>query len=461
MSNFLKLNNLFKDDNEIQLLKQYLSPIAREQMRQLPEDVNPKRFAQKFSKFILRGNDLVYKPLNLVVVPNAEINEVLKEEYASRDVMGKSIMSFHRYLCSKYINIKRKHVKEFLGRSKVYQMTKPQVFRVNKPITSVFPNSLWAIDLIDMKYLSKSNYEYKYIVNVVDVFSRKIWIEPIKFKTAKQISETFEKIIERAGVKPNHLMSDNGTEFQGRFKELCEELGIKKRNVRSYTPQANGIVETANKQVRKLIRFMMTTNNTVRYVGFLKDIEKNRNSTYNSTIKNAPDNVWTPDKEVLEDEVIDENTPQDTINKLVAQQTVKDRFQAKKDKYENVYDNFQVFDLVRIRMATVFTNIRKMIKQTKSDKLIAVKYTPKLFVIVKRTQPRKETLERRRYHLETLKGELVTLPNGNVKPFYGVDLQKVTRQDKEERNITTLRALEINKIKHNKNDLNIGDLSDP
>lgn len=254
------LNNLFADDNEIDLVKQYKTRNI------IPAGVtDPIRFAQKYAKFVLTNDKqyVMYKPLKLIVIPTIEMRQVLQEEYDKPEVMGKSILSFYKYITSKYLNITRNDIIAFLNDQQVYQLTKPQTFRVNKPITSLFPNSLWAIDLIDMKYLAKSNYGYKYIVNVIDVFSRKIWIEAIKHKTALQVSLTLQKIIDRAGVACDHLMCDNGTEFKARFEEFCKESDIKLRHVRSYTPQANGVVEQANKQVRKLIRYIMVENNTV------------------------------------------------------------------------------------------------------------------------------------------------------------------------------------------------------
>lgn len=125
-----------------------------------------------------------------------------------------------------------------------------------------------------------------------------------------------------------------------------------------------------------------------------------------------------------------------------------------------MFDNFEVGDIVRIKMSAVFTNIRKMIKQKQIDKLIAVKFTPKLFVIATRTNPRTESLERRRYTLTTLNGEYVRLANGNIKPFFGIDLQKVSPTE-EETTITTQRGLDLNKITTNRNDVNIGSLTDP
>ena len=69
-----------------------------------------------------------------------------------------------------------------------YQLTKDFKHRINKLILSAFPNQLWCIDLIDWSQLYKrhrGNQGYRYIVNVVDVFSRKIWIEKMKNKEAE------------------------------------------------------------------------------------------------------------------------------------------------------------------------------------------------------------------------------------------------------------------------------------
>ena len=53
---------------------------------------------------------------------------------------------------------------------------------------------------------------YKYLLAVIDIFSRYGWVEPIKDKTAIQVISAFDKILKK-GRKPRHLQLDAGKEF--------------------------------------------------------------------------------------------------------------------------------------------------------------------------------------------------------------------------------------------------------
>ena len=59
-------------------------------------------------------------------------------------------------------------------------------------------------------------------MTIVDVFSRKIWLEKLKTKDAISACDALKRAIDRAGISPNHLISDNGTEFLGEFAEYCK-----------------------------------------------------------------------------------------------------------------------------------------------------------------------------------------------------------------------------------------------
>jgi hypothetical protein len=47
------------------------------------------------------------------------------------------------------------------------------------------------------------------------VFSRKIWCEVIKNKTAKNIQQAFDQIFKNAGTVPSVLETDRGSEYVG------------------------------------------------------------------------------------------------------------------------------------------------------------------------------------------------------------------------------------------------------
>ena len=52
-----------------------------------------------------------------------------------------------------------------------------------------------AADLIDMQTFSKDNNGIKYLLTVTDVFSKFVWIVPLKLKTGQKVSNAFSRIL--------------------------------------------------------------------------------------------------------------------------------------------------------------------------------------------------------------------------------------------------------------------------
>ena len=65
-------------------------------------------------------------------------------------------------------------------------------------------------DLADMSSLAKFNDRVKYLLFTIDVFSKFLWVVPLKRKTPEQVLAAFKQI----NVTPNLLLTDKGTEFQ-------------------------------------------------------------------------------------------------------------------------------------------------------------------------------------------------------------------------------------------------------
>ena len=71
-------------------------------------------------------------------------------------------------------------------------------------------------DLVDMQAFSKWNKGIKYILNIIDVFSKHAWCIPLKDKTGTSITEAFEKVVKSSKRKPQKLWVNQGSEFYNR-----------------------------------------------------------------------------------------------------------------------------------------------------------------------------------------------------------------------------------------------------
>ena len=133
-------------------------------------------------------------------------------------------------------------------------------------------------------------------MTVVDVFSRKTWLAKLKQKEAANITEAFQSICTRAGVKPNQLICDNGLEFRGEFENWCSENNVTIRRTIPHNPQSNGICERMNLEVRKSLRALMLKFNTLDWTGYLTQVENMLNSSFSSTTKSTPNEIWMPNE---------------------------------------------------------------------------------------------------------------------------------------------------------------------
>ena len=52
-------------------------------------------------------------------------------------------------------------------------------------------DEIWAADLLDMQAFSKDNNGIKYLLTVIDIFSKFVWIVPLKRKTEREVAMHF------------------------------------------------------------------------------------------------------------------------------------------------------------------------------------------------------------------------------------------------------------------------------
>ena len=111
-------------------------------------------------------------------------------------------------------------------------------------------NDLWQADLVEMIPLSKKNNGYKYILCVIDCFTKFAWAIPLKTKTANDVSNAMLKILSKRS--PKLLQVDNGKEFYNTtFDKLMKKYNVKKYSV--YSTMKACIVERFNRTLKALM----------------------------------------------------------------------------------------------------------------------------------------------------------------------------------------------------------------
>ena len=68
-----------------------------------------------------------------------------------------------------------------------------------------------------MQLISKFNKGFRFLLYVIDIFSKYAWVIPLKDKKGVSIVDAFQKILNDSNRKPNKIWVDKGSEFYNNF----------------------------------------------------------------------------------------------------------------------------------------------------------------------------------------------------------------------------------------------------
>jgi transposase InsO family protein len=277
---------------------------------------------------------------------------------------------------------KWRDIHEFLAQQDAYTLHRDIRRRFPRRKTIALGiDELWQADIVDLSSLARANDNYRYLLTVIDVFSKFGRVAAMKSKNAASVTTAFREMIGLQGKRPVHLQTDKGTEFlNSTFQKLLSD-----NNIKHYTSENDdikcAIIERLHRSLlAKLYRYF-THKNTSRYVDILQDLMRSYNETYHSSIKTAP---------IL----VDEHNESD----------VRDALYSKKPKLQRPH--LKVGDTVRI------SGTKRAFAKGYRDK-----WTEEVFKVVKIYNTKPITYGLTDYSDEPIKGK-----------FYSVELQKVTKE---------------------------------
>ena len=150
---------------------------------------------------------------------------------------------------------------------------RPKVFN---PYYIYKKRELIQADLIDIQKIKNENDSYSYLLLLIDVFTRKVWVYHVKRKSAKEMKKIIEKWLRSLRQKPKVLETDAGREFNNtQVKNLLSANNIQYK-IAVGTCKAS-FAERANKTIQILIYKYLTQNETLRYIDVLDNLVKSYN----------------------------------------------------------------------------------------------------------------------------------------------------------------------------------------
>lgn len=159
-------------------------------------------------------------------------------------------------------------------------------------------NDTLQADFVDMVAYSKHNRGYKYILTVINIFSKKAYARPLKNKSGIEVEAALENILDSMGYTVKHIHTDRGKEFyNARVRSMLEKRDIQLYS--TFTRMKAAICERFNRTLKSRMWKYFSLRTTKEWLDILPKLIAEYNDTKHRTIKMKPNDVDKYNEEQL------------------------------------------------------------------------------------------------------------------------------------------------------------------
>ena len=198
--------------------------------------------------------------------------------------------TFIKQLKNEGIKTTKQEIDKFIGNRVEQQKTiiKNERKKTLGKIVAYRPLSLIQMDIYVMAKYVKDNKGYKYILCMIDVFTRKVWAYKMKKKDNKNVQDSFKKFISDSNIKeytPTILMSDNDSTFINKsFHEILEKNQIIHQPNILDDHHALGLIDRFARTLKMILTRLFLQTKSTNWINYLDEIIKNYNNNGHSAI---------------------------------------------------------------------------------------------------------------------------------------------------------------------------------
>ena len=155
----------------------------------------------------------------------------------------------------------------------------------------------WDADLMNMYKFSYKNKRYKYLAIFIDIFSRYLWVEPMKTKTPQEMVLVLKRVF-ALGRKPEFMRTDKGGEYMGAAVQQYLDLKGVHHFVAFNVNHANYAERVIRTLKGKIYRYMMR-NKTKVYIDQLDNFVDSYLHTVHTTTRMRPVDITKENEQVV------------------------------------------------------------------------------------------------------------------------------------------------------------------
>ena len=197
-----------------------------------------------------------------IVVSEEDVWTLLHDTYYDPAIGFKGRDIFFKTLNKNYLGVKKRAIMDFLKKQEVDQLLMPTHCKAMVwPILAKKPNYHWQADTTMIhQWYERGKNNAKYLLVVVDIFSRLCFIQPLTENSGPAIARAFETIIHEhinnfgnaQPVLPTKIQTDQGSEFDNAaVRNTLRQHNINLVFGTSYHPTAQALVERTYRTIKK------------------------------------------------------------------------------------------------------------------------------------------------------------------------------------------------------------------
>ena len=196
---------------------------------------------------------------------------------------GSGVRKIKHRLANEVCGVSEAYITRVLRKSTTYQLLQARFNNTQplKPIRASAVQKRHQIDLINLNkyHVLHGGKIYRYVLSVMDVFSRYLWLKPLTSKESSEVARALLNIYIEHGP-PTIIQHDRGGEFRRSVSKLMQKLSVRVIMSAPYHPETQGKVERSHRSFRIKLKFDLVTfkkrgvnwvNNLQRYAASLND----------------------------------------------------------------------------------------------------------------------------------------------------------------------------------------------
>lgn len=176
------------------------------------------------------------------------------------------------------------------GKQRIHQVRKAQQF-------TQF-GSLWHVDAIVLWWYGQR----RIIFTAIDEVTRIAYARVYKTNSAVFATDFLQRLLILSNGTISLIHSDNGSEFDGLFKQACQDLEIPQIYSRVYTPKDNALLERFNRTIQEewlafsqegLDDIQLSNNELTEWLIFYNNVRPHQALDYKTPLQYAQENFFT------------------------------------------------------------------------------------------------------------------------------------------------------------------------